>query len=81
MASNPPPGRYEVQAGNFAGRPEGAHQMGRKAAMDHAFQMHQIGHMQALLTNGFPIDLESLPPAVCANVEKMMAAQTAATSN
>lgn len=53
-------------------------QMGRKAAMDHAFQVHQIGHMQALLVNGFPIDIDSLPPAMRANVEKMMAARKAA---
>ena len=75
-ANNPFTMKLVKQAINFA-----QDQMGRKAAMDHAFQMHQIGHMQALLTNGFPIDLASLPPAVRANVEKMMAAQTAATSN
>lgn len=53
-------------------------QMGRKASMDHAFQTHQIGHMQALLTNGFPVDLDSLPPAVRANIEKLIAARKAA---
>jgi enoyl-CoA hydratase/carnithine racemase len=53
-------------------------QMGRKASMDHAFQVHQIGHMQALLVSGFPIDIDSLPPGMRANVEKMMAARKAA---
>ncbi len=47
--------------------------MGRKASMDHAFQMHQIGHMQAMLVNGAPIDLDSLPPAIRATVDKLLA--------
>ncbi len=74
-AKNPFTMKLVKQAINFA-----QDQMGRKAAIDHGFQMHQIGHMQALLTNGFPIDLESLPPPVRANVEKMMAVQGAAAS-
>ena len=74
-AKNPFTMKLVKQAINFA-----QDQMGRKAAIDHGFQMHQIGHMQALLTNGFPIDLESLPPPVRANVEKMMAVQRAAAS-
>ena len=74
-AKNPFTMKLVKQAINFA-----QDQMGRKAAIDHAFQMHQIGHMQALLTNGFPIDLESLPPPVRVNVEKMMAVQRAAAS-
>ena len=64
------------QAINFA-----QDQMGRKGAMDHAFQMHQIGHMQALLVNGFPIDIDSLPPGVRANIEKHMAARKAAEAS
>ncbi len=60
------------QAINFA-----QDQMGRKAAMDHAFHLHQIGHMQALLTNEFPIDLASLPPAMRANFERLIAARKA----
>ena len=47
-------------------------QMGRKASMDHAFHLHQIGHMQAMLTHGAPIDIGSLPPAMRANIEKLM---------
>lgn len=52
-------------------------QMGRKAAMDFGFQLHQIGHMQAMLVNGFPIDIDSLPPMVRAKVEKLKAAREA----
>jgi enoyl-CoA hydratase len=64
------------QAINFA-----QDQMGRKGAMDHAFQMHQISHMQALLTNGSPIDLDSLPPAVRANVDRIIAARKTAAAD
>ncbi|MGN6819861.1 MAG: enoyl-CoA hydratase [Sphingomonas sp.] len=71
-ANNPFTMKLVKQAMNFA-----QDQAGRKAAMDHAFQMHQIGHMQAMLVNGTPIDIESLPPAVRANVEKMLAARAA----
>jgi enoyl-CoA hydratase len=49
-------------------------QMGRKAAMDYAFHLHQIGHMQAMLVHGVPVDMDALPPAIRANIEKMMAA-------
>jgi enoyl-CoA hydratase len=69
-AKNPFTMKMVKQAINFA-----QDQMGRKGAMDHAFQMHQIGHMQALLTHGFPIDLDSLPPVVRANVDRVMAAR------
>jgi enoyl-CoA hydratase len=52
-------------------------QMGRKAAMDHGFQLHQIGHMQAMLVNGFPIDFDSLPPPMRANLEKLVLSRKA----
>jgi enoyl-CoA hydratase len=68
-AKNPFTMKLVKQAMNFA-----QDQMGRKASMDHAFQMHQIGHMQALLTGGYPIDLDSLPPKVRANIDKVIAA-------
>lgn len=61
------------QAMNFA-----QDQMGRKASMDFAFHLHQIGHMQAMLTNGFPVDLDSLPPIVRANIDKLIAARKTA---
>lgn len=68
-AKNPFTMKLVKQAMNFA-----QDQMGRKASMDHAFHLHQIGHMQAMLTHGSPIDIESLPPAMRANVEKLIAA-------
>lgn len=55
-------------------------QMGRKASMDHAFHLHQMGHMQALLVGGFPIDIESLPPMMRANIEKLIASRKAAAT-
>jgi len=61
------------QAMNFA-----QDQMGRKASMDFAFHLHQIGHMQAMLTNGFPVDLDSLPPVIRANIDKLIAARKTA---
>ena len=61
------------QAMNFA-----QDQMGRKASMDHAFQMHQIGHMQSMLVHGFPIDITRLPPAMRANIEKLVEARKTA---
>lgn len=67
-ANNPFTMKLVKQAMNFA-----QDQMGRKASMDHGFHLHQIGHMQAMLVNGFPIDIESLPPVIRANVEKLMA--------
>lgn len=45
--------------------------MGRKDAMDAAFSLHQIGHMQNLLVHGFPIDTSRLNAAVKDQVEKM----------
>jgi len=61
------------QAMNFA-----QDQMGRKASMDFAFHLHQIGHMQAMLTNGFPVDLDSLPPVIRANIDRLIAARKTA---
>ena len=63
------------QAMNFA-----QDQMGRKASVDYGFHLHQIGHMQAMLTSGFPINIASLPPAMRANVEKLLAARKAAAA-
>lgn len=63
------------QAMNFA-----QDQMGRKASMDHAFQMHQIGHMQSMLVHGFPIDITRLPPAMRANIEKLVEARKTANA-
>ena len=60
------------QAMNFA-----QDQMGRKASVDFGFHLHQIGHMQALLTNGVAIDLDSLPPKMRATLEKNIAARKA----
>jgi enoyl-CoA hydratase len=74
-AKNPFTMKLVKQSMNFA-----QDQMGRKASMDHAFHLHQIGHMQALLVNGFPIDIESLPPAIRANIEKLVASRKAATA-
>jgi enoyl-CoA hydratase len=61
------------QAMNFA-----QDQMGRKAAMEFGFHLHQMGHMQAMLTNGVPVDIDSLPPVIRKNLEKVMAARKAA---
>ena len=74
-ANNPFTMQLVKQSMNFA-----QDQMGRKASMDHGFQLHQIGHMQAMLVNGFPIDVDSLPPAVRANVEKFAAARKATST-
>jgi len=68
-AKNPFTMKLVKQAMNFA-----QDQMGRKASMDHAFHLHQIGHMQAMLTHGAPIDIDSLPPVMRSNVEKLIAA-------
>lgn len=67
-ANNPFTMKLVKEAMNFA-----QDQMGRKASMDFAFHLHQIGHMQALLVHGAPVDLDSLPPRVRANVEQMLA--------
>lgn len=72
-SKNPFTMKLVKQAVNFA-----QDQMGRKASMDHAFHLHQIGHMQALLVHGTPIDLDSLPPAMRANIEKMLASRKTA---
>jgi enoyl-CoA hydratase len=75
-ANNPFTMKLVKQSMNFA-----QDQMGRKASMDHAFHLHQIGHMQAMLVNGFPIDIDSLPPVMRANVEKLFAARKAGTQD
>ena len=72
-AKNPFTMKLVKEAINFA-----QDQMGRKASMDHAFQLHQIGHMQAMLVNGFPIDIDSMPPKIRANIERLIAARKAA---
>jgi enoyl-CoA hydratase len=48
--------------------------MGRKDAMDAAFSLHQIGHMQCMLTQGFPVDASRLPESVRSRMEKARAA-------
>lgn len=48
--------------------------MGRRAAMNGAFSLHQIAHMQALLVHGFPVDVSRLHPALRARLEEMKAA-------
>lgn len=60
------------QAMNFA-----QDQMGRKGAMDFGFHLHQMGHMQAMLTHGFPADLDSMPPGMRSTIEKMVAKSAA----
>lgn len=72
-ANNPFTMKLVKQSMNFA-----QDQAGRKAAMDHAFHLHQIGHMQAMLVNGVPIDVDSLPPVMRANIEKLLATRKAA---
>ncbi|HEX7784480.1 MAG TPA: enoyl-CoA hydratase [Sphingobium sp.] len=74
-ARNPFTMKLVKQSINFA-----QDQMGRKAAMDYGFHLHQMGHMQAMLVNGFPIDIESLPPVIRANIEKLIATRTAAAA-
>lgn len=75
-ANNPFTMKLVKQSMNFA-----QDQMGRKASMDHAFHLHQIGHMQAMLVNGVPIDIDSLPPAIRANIDKLMAGRGSATAS
>lgn len=72
-AKNPFTMTLVKQAMNFA-----QDQMGRKASMDHAFHLHQMGHMQAMLVHGVPVDIDYLPPAIRAIIEKMMAGRKAA---
>jgi enoyl-CoA hydratase len=72
-ANNPFTMKLVKEAVNYA-----QDQMGRKASMDHAFHLHQIGHMQSMLVHGVAVDLDYLPPMIKANVEKMMAARKAA---
>ena len=74
-ARNPFTMKLVKQSINFA-----QDQMGRKASMDHAFHLHQIGHMQAMMVNGVPIDIDSLPPAVRANIENLYAARLTAAA-
>lgn len=72
-SNNPFTMKLVKEAMNFA-----QDQMGRKASLDYGFHLHQIGHMQAMLTSGFPIDVQSLPPKMRATVEKLLAARKAA---
>lgn len=58
-ATNPFTARLAKEAMNQA-----QDAMGRRAAMSAAFSLHQIGHMQNLLTTGFPIDASRLPESV-----------------
>jgi enoyl-CoA hydratase len=48
--------------------------MGRKQAMDYAFALHQVGHLQNMLLHGFLIDTARLAPAVRARIEAQKAA-------
>ena len=43
--------------------------MGRKDAIDAAFSLHQIAHMQSMLVGGFPIDTTKLHPSVRAQLD------------
>lgn len=72
-ARNPFTMKLVKQAMNFA-----QDQMGRKASMDFGFHLHQIGHMQAMLTSGLPIDIDSMPPAMRATIQKAIDARKAA---
>lgn len=72
-AKNPFTMTLVKQAMNYA-----QDQMGRKASMDHAFHLHQMGHMQSMLVHGVPVDLDYLPPSIRANIEKMMAGRKSA---
>ncbi|ABS62640.1 Enoyl-CoA hydratase/isomerase [Parvibaculum lavamentivorans DS-1] len=74
-ARNPFTMKLVKQAMNFA-----QDQMGRKATVDFAFHLHQIGHMQAMLTNGIPIDIDSMPPAMRATINKALAARETASA-
>jgi enoyl-CoA hydratase len=69
-AKNPFTMKLVKQAINFA-----QDQMGRKASTDYGFHLHQIGHLQAMLVHGFPIDIESMPPAIRANIENLIASR------
>ncbi|MBO4225279.1 enoyl-CoA hydratase [Bradyrhizobium neotropicale] len=72
-ARNPFTMKLVKQAMNFA-----QDQMGRKASVDFGFHLHQIGHMQAMLTSGLPIDIDSMPPAMRATIQKAIDARKAA---
>jgi enoyl-CoA hydratase len=43
--------------------------MGRRVAMNAAFSLHQIAHMQSMLVSGFPVDISRLHPSVRARLE------------
>ncbi len=43
--------------------------MGRKSAMNAAFSLHQIAHMQSMLVHGFPIDVSRLHPSLRVQLE------------
>jgi len=48
--------------------------MGRRQAMQHAFSLHQIGHLQNMLRYGFPIDISRLPPELRGRLEEALKA-------
>ena len=50
--------------------------MGRKDAMDAAFSLHQIGHMQNMLLHGYPNDASRLSPSVRAMLKKSRSKDT-----
>ena len=75
-SNNPFTMKLVKQAMNFA-----QDQMGRKASMDFGFHLHQMGHMEAMLTNGIPIEIARLPPNIRANLEKLIAASKAAATS
>ena len=47
--------------------------MGRKDAMDAAFSLHQVAHMQHMLVHGFPIDTDRLHPSIKAQLDRARA--------
>lgn len=51
--------------------------MGRKEAMNYSFALHQIGHMQNMLSHGFMIDITRLSPSVRAHLERRKEANKA----
>jgi enoyl-CoA hydratase len=75
-AKNPFAMKMVKQAMNFP-----QDQMGRKASVDFGFHLHQIGHVQAMLTSGFPIDIDCMPPAMRATIQKAIAAQKGAAAD
>ncbi|MBO9694681.1 MAG: enoyl-CoA hydratase [Sphingopyxis sp.] len=52
--------------------------MGRKQAIDFAFALHQVGHLQNMLLYNFPVDITRLNPSVRARIEAAQAEAAAA---